>query len=256
MANIQEQINTIKEKEYGEEIRGSIVDALLAVSDESADAKQATEQLLPAIDQATEAAQAATEAAKKAQDAADAVADTDVGELLEKFNDYVPNERTINNKPLSSNIELTYTDLGAVPNVRKINSHSLSSDITLTPKDLKNEPWTTYKTTNRYEWTLTYRKIGYKLMQFQLQGTFQGAQLERNINDAAGHTPIFVDEPFYFPVWMTVNGGVAGIGVGMINQQHEIHLSTPAYGNTVQYVGFGVTSVIDDLDDVDLDETE
>lgn len=189
------------------------------------------EDVTQAMENAQEAATQADESAKKAREAADEAAETDIGQVLDKFNDYVPTTRTIN-------------------------SHSLSSDVALTPEDLKNEPWTTYKTTSRYEWTLTYRKIGYKLMQFQLQGTFQGAQLERNINDAAGHTPIFVDEPFYFPVWMTVNGGVAGIGVGMINQQHEIHLSTPAYGNTVQYVGFGVTSVIDDLDDVDLDETE
>lgn len=125
---------------------------------------------------------------------------------------------------------------------------------TLTNAD--NTAWDTAKTTSRGDWILTYRKIGNKLMQFQLQATFQGAQLERNINDVAGYAPIYVSEPFYFPVWMTVSGGVAGIGVGLINQQHEIHISAPAYGNTVQYVGFGIASVIDDLDDVDLDETE
>lgn len=172
MANIQNQINAIKEKEYGEEIRGSIVDALLAVSGESADAKQATEQLLPAIDQATEAAQAATEAAKKAQDAAEEVAGTDVGQLLEKLNDYVPNKRTINNKPLSSDIMLSYIDVDAAASNRKINGHSLSSDITLTPKDLKNEPWTTYKTVVRDGWDINYIKIGYKQLYIRLAKTF------------------------------------------------------------------------------------
>jgi hypothetical protein len=125
---------------------------------------------------------------------------------------------------------------------------------TLTNSD--NAAWAVAKTTSRGDWTLIYRKIGYKLMQFQLRAVFRGSQPERNTDEVVGYTPIFVKEAFYFPVWMTVTGGMEGIGVGMVNEKHEIRLSTPAFGNDVQYVGFGIASVIDDLDDVDLDETE
>ena len=57
---------------------------------------------------------------QKAQDAADAAAETDIGQVLNKFSDYVPT-------------------------ARKINGYSLSSNITLTPSDLKNEPWKSTK---------------------------------------------------------------------------------------------------------------
>lgn len=136
----------------------------------------------------------------------------------------------------------------------KLNGLAIESIIpmckTLTNAD--NAAWTTSKTTSRDPWILTYRKIGYKLMQFQLQAVFRGSQLEHNTDEVVGYTPIFVKEAFYFPVWMTVAGGVAGIGVGMVNEKQEIRLSTPAFGSDVQYVGFGIASVIDDLDDVDL----
>lgn len=49
----------------------------------------------------------------------------------------VPQERTINSKPLSSNIELNYTDVGAVPQTRTINSKPLSSNIELNCDDIK-----------------------------------------------------------------------------------------------------------------------
>ena len=125
---------------------------------------------------------------------------------------------------------------------------------TLTNAD--NAAWTTSKITSRGDWVLIYRKIGHKLMQFQLQAVFRDSQPEHNTDEVVGYTPIFVKEAFYFPVWMTVAGGMAGIGVGMVNEKQEIRLSTPAFGSDVQYVGFGIASVIDDLDDVDLDETE
>ena len=126
---------------------------------------------------------------------------------------------------MSSNITLAAADIGAVPTTRTINGKPLSTNITLTAVNVNAlaktdaEPWTTSKTTSRDPWILTYRKIGYKLMQFQLQAVFRGSQLEHNTDEVVGYTPIFVKEAFYFPVWMTVAGGVAGIGVGMVNEK-------------------------------------
>ena len=48
----------------------------------------------------------------------------------------VPNTRKINNKPLSSDITLTSSDVGAVPTSRTINGKVLSSDISLTASDV------------------------------------------------------------------------------------------------------------------------
>ena len=47
---------------------------------------------------------------------------------------------TVNSKPLSSNITLTASDVGAVPTTRTINSKALSSDITLTASDVGAVP--------------------------------------------------------------------------------------------------------------------
>ncbi|WP_270739549.1 phage tail protein [Massilioclostridium coli] len=82
------------------------------------------------ISKSDEAIRKAQEAAKSANDAADSVKDTDLGDVINRFNDYVPNTRTINSKPLSSDISLTYTDVNAVPTTRTVNGKPLSQNLT------------------------------------------------------------------------------------------------------------------------------
>lgn len=48
----------------------------------------------------------------------------------------VPISRTVNSKPLSSDITLNATDIGAVPTGRTINGLRLTEDVTLTTKDI------------------------------------------------------------------------------------------------------------------------
>ncbi len=81
------------------------------------------------ISKSDEAIRKAQEAAKS-NDAADSVKDTDLGDVINRFNDYVPNTRTINSKPLSSDISLTYTDVNAVPTTRTVNGKPLSQNLT------------------------------------------------------------------------------------------------------------------------------
>lgn len=76
------------------------------------------------------AIQNAQSAAKRANDAAASVEGTELGDVMNKFNDYVPNTRTINSKPLSSDISLTYTDVNAVPTTRTVNGKPLSQNLT------------------------------------------------------------------------------------------------------------------------------
>lgn len=82
------------------------------------------------ISKSDEAIRKAQEAAKSANDAADSIKDTDLGDVINRFNDYVPNTRTINSKPLSSDISLTYTDVNAVPTTRTVNGKPLSQNLT------------------------------------------------------------------------------------------------------------------------------
>ncbi|MBC5786915.1 phage tail protein [Clostridium facile] len=76
------------------------------------------------------AIQNAQSAAKRANDAAASVEGTDIGKVMEEFKKYVPNTRTINSKPLSSDISLTYTDVNAVPTTRTVNGKPLSQNLT------------------------------------------------------------------------------------------------------------------------------
>lgn len=48
----------------------------------------------------------------------------------------VPTSRTVNGKPLSSNIVLAPADVGAVPTTRTVNGKALAANITLTPADV------------------------------------------------------------------------------------------------------------------------
>lgn len=52
----------------------------------------------------------------------------------------VPTSRTVNGKALSKNISLTPSDVGAVPSTRKVNNKELSIDIELTPADVGAVP--------------------------------------------------------------------------------------------------------------------
>ncbi|WCP84232.1 tail fiber protein, partial (plasmid) [Vibrio harveyi] len=52
----------------------------------------------------------------------------------------VPKERTINNKPLNTDITLTPSDIGSVPKERTINNKNLTTDITLAPSDVGAMP--------------------------------------------------------------------------------------------------------------------
>ncbi|ENL7332359.1 phage tail protein [Escherichia albertii] len=59
----------------------------------------------------------------------------------------VQNTRKVNDKPLSADITLTYSDVNAVPTTRKVNNKALSTDITLTYSDVNaaaashKHPW-------------------------------------------------------------------------------------------------------------------
>ncbi|HCN8784124.1 TPA: phage tail protein, partial [Escherichia coli] len=54
----------------------------------------------------------------------------------------VPTTRKVNNKALSADIALTYSDVNAVPTTRKVNDKALSADITLTYSDVNAVPTT------------------------------------------------------------------------------------------------------------------
>ncbi|WP_447513817.1 phage tail-collar fiber domain-containing protein, partial [Escherichia coli] len=60
----------------------------------------------------------------------------------------VPTTRKVNDKPLSADITLTYSDVNAVPTTRKVNNKALSADITLTYSDVNAVP-TTRKVNNK-----------------------------------------------------------------------------------------------------------
>lgn len=76
-----------------------------------------------------------------------------VGDVSEKFNTLekiedeidkkVDTTTTVNNKPLSSNISLGASDVGAVPTTRTVNGKALSSNITLSAADVNALPSTT-----------------------------------------------------------------------------------------------------------------
>ncbi|EGD6877232.1 hypothetical protein IAH69_003188 [Escherichia coli] len=73
----------------------------------------------------------------------------------------VPTTRKVNNKALSADIALTYSDVNAVPTTRKVNDKALSSDITLTYSDVNAVP-TTRKVNNKAlsaDITLTYSDV-------------------------------------------------------------------------------------------------
>ncbi|ENB3976852.1 phage tail protein, partial [Escherichia coli] len=73
----------------------------------------------------------------------------------------VPTTRKVNDKPLSADITLTYSDVNAVPTTRKVNNKALSADITLTYSDVNAVP-TTRKVNNKAlsaDITLTYSDV-------------------------------------------------------------------------------------------------
>lgn len=63
----------------------------------------------------------------------------------------VPQTRTVNGKPLSSNVTLGPGDIGAVPTSRTVNGKALSTNVTLTPADVGSPP--TSRTVNGHALT-------------------------------------------------------------------------------------------------------
>lgn len=68
--------------------------------------------------------------------------DPDVVAQLTDLANYVPTSRTVNGHALSSNITLTYTDVGAVPDTRTVNGYALSQNISLGAADVNAVPTT------------------------------------------------------------------------------------------------------------------
>jgi len=66
-----------------------------------------------------------------------------LGEMETTLGNKVDKTTTINNKPLSSNISLDASDVGAVPTSRMVNGKALSGNITLSAVDVKALPDTT-----------------------------------------------------------------------------------------------------------------
>lgn len=66
-----------------------------------------------------------------------------LGEIETAVKNKVDKKTTINNKPLSANISLGASDVGAVPTTRTVNGKALSSNITLSASDVKALPDTT-----------------------------------------------------------------------------------------------------------------
>lgn len=62
--------------------------------------------------------------------------DTSVIAQKSELSDYVPTSRTVNSKPLSSNITLGASDVGAVPTTRTVNGKALSGNISLDAEDV------------------------------------------------------------------------------------------------------------------------
>ena len=66
-----------------------------------------------------------------------------LGEMEIALGNKVDKTTTINNKPLTSNISLGASDVGAVPTTRTVNGKALSSNITLSASDVGALPSTT-----------------------------------------------------------------------------------------------------------------
>jgi hypothetical protein len=66
-----------------------------------------------------------------------------LGEIETTVKKKVDNTTTVNNKPLSSNITLGASDVGAVPTTRTVNGKALSGNITLSASDVNALPSST-----------------------------------------------------------------------------------------------------------------
>ena len=79
-----------------------------------------------------------SQAVNSAQTAINTINDAFTG--LATTENAVPNTRTVNGYPLSSDITLTSSDVGAVPTTRTVNAKALSADITLSADDVGAVP--------------------------------------------------------------------------------------------------------------------
>lgn len=65
-----------------------------------------------------------------------------LGEIETTVKKKVDNTTTVNNKPLSANVTLAASDVGAVPTTRTVNNKALSANISLTASDVNAVPTT------------------------------------------------------------------------------------------------------------------
>lgn len=184
------------------------------------------EDVTQAMENAQEAATQADESAKKAREAADEAAETDIGQVLDKFNDYVPTTRTIN-------------------------SHSLSSDVALTPEDLKNEPWETTKTTTDNSWTIRYQKSGYRRAIIQAYKTLQVADTPLS-NQVVCYVPAALKpvNTQYLTVRAVGNTGTLhGMGTAELKTDNGLYLFCEKSNYQAEYIAYGEILLVEDLGD-------
>jgi hypothetical protein len=65
-----------------------------------------------------------------------------MGDINPDGSTFVPETRTVNGKALSTDIALDYSDVSAVPNTRTVNGKALSTDISLVASDVGSVPTT------------------------------------------------------------------------------------------------------------------
>jgi hypothetical protein len=97
---------------------------------------------------------------------------------------YVPKTLKINNKALSSNINLNAGDVGAVPTTRTINGKALSSNITLSASDVSAVPTT--RTVNNKALSSNITLAASDVGAVPTTRTVNGKALSNNINLNAG----------------------------------------------------------------------
>lgn len=183
------------------------------------------DDITKAMENAQNAATQADESAKKAQDAADAAAETDIGQVLNKFSDYVPT-------------------------ARKINGYSLSSNITLTPEDLKNEPWKSTKTTTDNGWTIRYQKSGYRRALIQVYKTLQAADTPLS-NQIACYVPAALKpvNTQYLTVRAVNGSALIDMGTAELKGDNGLYLFCKKSSTAAEYIAYGEILLAEDLGD-------
>ena len=183
------------------------------------------DDITKAMENAQGAANQADEAAERAEDAADKAAETDIGQVLNKFSNYVPT-------------------------TRKINGHSLSSDITLTPVDLKNEPWTTYKTATDNEWTIRFQKPGYRRAKIEVYKTLQATDTPLS-NQVVCYVPAALKpvNTQYLTVRAVNGSALIDMGTAELKEDNGLYLFCKKSSTAAEYIIYGEILLAEDLGD-------